>query len=326
MKQLENLPWSPHWVSHLGCVKGCLDYLGLDVSNGWLFGGTGHAFIINLHKEVCPSGPTAWMSEMLFALGRNLGYRIDGVFASKHDGTLSEGQKKAWTHITDAIDQGLPCYGWELEIPEYYVVYGYDDEGYYFSGPGCDEGKGPKPWQELGDTGIGVLEMYSVRPGQVADDNTVVAQAFGFALEHADSPDKWIFPDYKSGLAGYDNWIRAVEEGMASSLGMAYNAAVWAECRRYAVEFLREAQERIGGNMMELFDEAITHYHVVSKNLDKVAEAYPFSPQLSEAETIASDALSNAASEALVAARMAEADGLQALSKLATELGRQNSS
>jgi hypothetical protein len=41
MKQLRNLRWAPRWVSHLGCVKGCLDYLGLDISDAWLFGGTG---------------------------------------------------------------------------------------------------------------------------------------------------------------------------------------------------------------------------------------------------------------------------------------------
>lgn len=30
------------------------------------------------------------------------------------------------------IDEGLTCYGWELDIPEFYVVYGYDNKGYYF--------------------------------------------------------------------------------------------------------------------------------------------------------------------------------------------------
>jgi hypothetical protein len=188
MKALENLRWSPQWVSHLGCIKGCLDYLGLDISNAWLFGGTGHAFVINLHEEVCPSGPTAWKAEMLFKLGRNLGYDLDGVIGFKRNEDFAAVQRKAWDHVREKIDQGLPCYGWELEIPEFYVVCGYDDGGYYFSGPGCDEGKGPKPWQELGDTGIGVVEMYSVSPGQAADDATTVREAMGFALEWSMRP------------------------------------------------------------------------------------------------------------------------------------------
>ena len=158
MKKLENLKWVPRWVSHLGCVKGCLDYLGLDVSDAWLFGATGHAFVINVHEVVCPSGPTAWNTEMLLKLGKNVGYEIDEAFGMKSAADFGERQKLAWEHAKAAIDQGLPCYGWELDIPEYYVVYGYDEgAGYYFSGPGCDEGRGPKPWQELGESEIGVI-------------------------------------------------------------------------------------------------------------------------------------------------------------------------
>ena len=43
--RLENLKWQPKWVSHLGCLKGCLDYLDVQVSDAWLFGASGHAFL-----------------------------------------------------------------------------------------------------------------------------------------------------------------------------------------------------------------------------------------------------------------------------------------
>ena len=42
MKALENCRWTPRWVSHLGCIKGCLDFLGIEISDAWLYGGTGH--------------------------------------------------------------------------------------------------------------------------------------------------------------------------------------------------------------------------------------------------------------------------------------------
>jgi hypothetical protein len=48
VKQLENLRWKSKWTTHLGCIKGCLDYLKKDVSDAWLFGTTGHAFLINI--------------------------------------------------------------------------------------------------------------------------------------------------------------------------------------------------------------------------------------------------------------------------------------
>lgn len=36
MKALKSLKWSPKWVSHLGCIKGCLDYLGVEITDAWL--------------------------------------------------------------------------------------------------------------------------------------------------------------------------------------------------------------------------------------------------------------------------------------------------
>jgi len=317
-RKLEDLRWKPRWVSHLGCIKGCLDYLRLDVSDAWLFGATGHAFVLNMHEAVCPSGPTAWRTEMLFELGTNIGYTIDGVFGLRSGGDFADKQKLAWEHIKGAIDQGLPCYGWELDIPEYYVVYGYDDQGYYYSGPACDSGKGPKAWQELGDTEIGVLEMYSVRPGTVADDVKTVKEAFASILEHSTSPEKWILPPYKAGLAGFDKWVQAVETRKADGMGMAYNAAVWSECRDFAVAFLWEAKDRLGGEWTGLFDEAIGHYEVVAANLRAVSQALPFHGL--KPEHIQDESRLRTALEHLKRAREAEASGLKALERIAAEL------
>ncbi|MCU0520430.1 MAG: hypothetical protein MUF84_07055 [Anaerolineae bacterium] len=108
MQSLADCHWVPRWVSHLGCVKGCLSFLGINGSDAWLYGGTGHAFVINLHDEVCPSGPTAWNYGKLSMLGANLGYRTDCVFGSKHQDDFPEQQKRAWDSVRWAIDRGQP--------------------------------------------------------------------------------------------------------------------------------------------------------------------------------------------------------------------------
>jgi len=105
-------------VSHMGCLKGCLDYLEMDVSTSWLFGITGHAFINNIGRGVCPSGPTAWRCDRLFALGRNAGFDVETIFGVKSDADFAEKQAKAWVRVREAIDEGYPCYGWELDKPE----------------------------------------------------------------------------------------------------------------------------------------------------------------------------------------------------------------
>jgi hypothetical protein len=267
--KLEGLDWKPMWVTHLGCLKGCLDYLKIDVSDAWLFGGTGHAFIIT------------------------------------------------WELVKLAINAGFPCYGWELAIPEYYVVYGYDQNRYYFKGIGADHAK-PRLWMELGDSDIGCLEMNAVKPLECADDATIVKDALGFALEFAQSPDKWVMDKYKAGLAGFDLWIDALKAGAAHELGMPYNAAVWHECRHLAVEFLKEARGRLDDKLGSIFDEAISHYEVIRDNLKKVVEQFPFEGR--KPEHVKDSARCNKAIDALEVARDGEEAGLKSLQKIVDAL------
>lgn len=320
MVKLENLKWSPKWVSHLGCVKGCLEYLGIDISDAWLYGGTGHAFIINIGEDSCPSGPTAWKTVMLNQGGVNLGYEIDGIFGWKgDDDEFSNLQANAWEFTRSSIDTGLPVYGWELAVPEFYVVNGYDEIGYYFSGPGADDGDGPKPWGELGDTGIGTIEVYSIKPGTPKPDAIVVKSALESVLKHASNTDDWILANYGSGLKGFDNWVKGLESGVAGRFDMGYNTAVWFECRRYAVEFLKEAKERLDGDASGLFDKAIECYQRVADSLGKVSESYPFMPS-GEPEVIQVDDKNLRAVEWLKEAKESEAVGLKTLEKIQAAL------
>ena len=316
MKKLEELKFKPHWVSHLGCLDGCLQYLGIDVSTPWLYGGTGHAFIINISKDSCPSGPTAWKTEMLFKLGRNLGYAIDGLFAFKSMPDFEEKRKLAWEHIKESIDEGHPCYGWEIgKIADFYIIYGYDDIGYYYKGYFQEDGAGPKPWDEVGESEIGLIEIYSVRPGKSSSDEKTVKDALEFAIEHSKGPESWIFPNYSSGLAGYDTWISGIEDGIASVEGLGYNAAVWGECRHYAVEFLKEAKERLKKLDDEL-DEAIKHYSVAAENMKKLTKIYPFSSPTDFSKTVKDKEKRAKAVSYLMSVREAEESGLQSLNKI----------
>ena len=273
MTILEGMKAMPRWVTHMGCLKSCIDYLGLDISDGWLYGGTGHGFVINLTPDLCPSGPTAWNTKELFRLGRNLGYTLDGVFGFKNQPDFHEIQLKAYEHTKKAIDGGHPCYGWELNVAEYYVVNGYEENGYlYIDMDGTP--RGPKPWKTLGDTGIGIVELYSLKSSSPAADETTVKEALEFALKHANTRE-YLMDEYQSGIQGYETWIKGLETEKAIVGGIAYNAAAWSECRYYAVEFLEEAGERLENQ--DLFQEACDSYKVASEKLKEIVVMFPFS-------------------------------------------------
>lgn len=313
-KQLENLRWVPRWASHVGCIKGCLNHLGIDVSDAWLFGATGHAFVLNISSGLCPSGPTDWDTSGFLKLGRNIGYTVEGVdeYCPKQNRNFRDVQEQAWEFVKNALDKGLPCYGWELDIPEYFVIYGYDETGYYISGPGCNEGKGPMPWQDLGRSEIGVVLVSSVRPTTPSDDRKTVRDALTYALDVGHNRKKWT--DRTGGLKGYDTWIQAMETGIADRFGLGYNTAVWSESRRFAVEFLKEAHSRLDKDLKSLFASAIDHYTTVAQNLKLVSEMYPFKE--CDEERVPVDNHARTAIEALKRVRETETIGLDILMKL----------
>ncbi|MBN2171368.1 MAG: hypothetical protein JW819_08615 [Candidatus Krumholzibacteriota bacterium] len=320
MTKLENLRWEPRWVSYLGCLKGCLRHLGRDLSDAWLYGGTGHAFALYVHDAVCPSGPTALDLRPILALSENLGIVTEAVHGAGNGPRPTGAQQAAWDLARRALDAGRPCVAWELEIPEYYVVHGYDETGYYYSGPNADEGAGPAPWQDLGRTGIGLAAMASVDAGEAADDATTVREAVAYALLHAKHSGFGTEPEYSAGLAGYDSWIAALEAGRALEIGMAFNAAVWGECRINAARFLAEAAERLDGGAAPRLREAGARYEAVAGRLAAVARCFPLSQELSDRPLGVDERTADAAAD-LRAARDEEAEALELLPDIIEALG-----
>ena len=273
MHALTGLRPEPHAVSHLACIKGCLNYLGVPISTPWLYGGTGHAFVINIHEDACPSGPTAWNTSMLFQLAPNLGYRVEGIsrWQQAAGDEFAAEQRRAYDFVRANIDAGRPCYGWQLQVPDYYIIDGYDDTGYYFRAPWAPEASGgPLPWDKLGAWDVTLLEVFSVTPGEPALPAQVVKDAVAAAAHHAAGGSDWINPGYRSGPAAFDVWAAGIEKGIANRDGHAYNAAVWSECRAMAVDFLAEAQTQLPDTA---FGEAIDAYTTVR---DALAACAPY--------------------------------------------------
>ena len=268
MKQLSNLHIRQRSVERLGCIKGCLEYLGSDISFPWLYGGTGHAFIISLDPGVDVSSPDSWDHQPQFDLGANLGYRVDGFSVWKPDfeNVFPKKQREAWDFTRTNIDLGIPCFGFELKkfYGGYWIIYGYDDVGYYYSG--WEDG-GPLPWEKLGDLFVPLLEVRSVQLCELASVTKIVRDGLSFALQHAANPIDLIDSRAKFGTAAWSYWADALESGEAKRDHHTYNAQLWLECRQMAVEFLREVKASLPDKCGILVDKAAVQYTEVCDKL-----------------------------------------------------------
>ena len=318
VKKLDGLHWEGSLITELACVKGCLNYLGKDVSMAWVFGATGYAFVLNMHESVSPGCPNGWKKDQLPLLGRNVGYTLQGVTFGGHrpatHASFDEGLARAQDFIREAIASGTPCFAWQGDQKEYCVVNGFDDSGFYISGPGAPESA--VPWSKLADAEFGWVEVFSVVPRQPASDTDTVKAALEFAIGISGNPNPWVLPDCKTGLEAYDLWTASLESKKAFWFGNSFNAAAWAECRRHAVDFLSEAKSRLVDLQLEVFDEAIGHYTTVRENMTEVAEAFPFGCANPDPTHMEDETRVAAVIAALKAAQDAERAGLGSLNRI----------
>ena len=106
--KIRNLTQPPFETTLMGVVKAVLDHYGHEVSDAFVYGGSGHAFLINVHEALCPSGPYCWNHGPMMPLLANLGVkRTDLGFY--HRESPAEDRAAVEERLRDHLDRGRPC-------------------------------------------------------------------------------------------------------------------------------------------------------------------------------------------------------------------------
>ncbi|MHB9133145.1 MAG: hypothetical protein ACYDBB_18915 [Armatimonadota bacterium] len=265
-----------------------------------LFGYSGHAFILNIERSLCPSGPTAWdWGAILFPLRQILSLRrVCAICDMRGE---EEARELIWQRTVESIQAGRPAILWDALLPEFYLAYGFDETTgeYLIQGPGAEK-TGRITWAELGQhTG----RVWALFPAP--HESPSFSTARSLALRGAVTWHRWPNPTDSQWIFGGDawnTWIAAMGEDdlvYSNSHYVALNHEVYAECRRHAADFL-DAQ---GAE----FADAAGAYRQVADALTHICEVWPFSapvPTHAVRRELAAD---------LVRARDAEAEGIRAL-------------
>lgn len=270
-----------------------------------LFGYSGHAFILNIERTLCPSGPTAWdWGAILFPLRQM--YALRRVCATCDMRGAEEARELIWQRTVESIDAGHPAILWDAVYPEFYLAIGYDADRteYIVQGPGAERLGGSVPYAGLG---VNTGQVWALYPGpRPAPDR---AAARELALRGAVTWHRWVNDPSSQWTFGGDAWqvwIDAMrEEEMAhDSRHLSFNHQVYAECRRHAAAFLQAQGLDYAG--------AAAAYGRVAAELDALCAAWPCPgpvPSLTERRAMA---------DHLAAARDAETDAVAALETVMT--------
>jgi len=239
--RIAGLVQAPFNTTMMGVMRGALNHYGANVSDPFLFGASGHAFVINIHRELCPSGPYVWDREPVNALLANLGLRI--VYAGFcHTGSDAAERAAIEARLRDALDRGMPCF---LVNMEFQLITGYDDTGFLTAQPWPQMDFPPAhltfgTCSEMADEVHATF--YVIEPCEPVSRERAVLDSLRYAVSlWRQTPDDT--DDYAMGAAGYERWIEAVGNGRGSEHGAWWNATVWSECRSHAAAYFREIEE-----------------------------------------------------------------------------------
>jgi AraC-like DNA-binding protein len=247
--EIANLKQPGYATTLMGCLKGASDYFDDDLSPAMLFGLSGHAFLLNIHKDLCPSGPYVWKKERFFELLEGLGIRKAAEYQIMKDAKPDE-RARMETTLRGHMEAGDL---FMLDFLEHQLASGFDEHGFLMLKPW--EGETPSlipvltfgSWDEcLGREGWAHFTVLARSPSRRAVPEAV-RDALGFALELCRAPERYEVEGYGIGYGGYSNWRECIGRGMGASQGNWWNALVWAECRSFAAGFFQELSELLNG-------------------------------------------------------------------------------
>lgn len=295
--------YQPAWLTWVAATTTCLRAVGLDCDQADVAGFSGYAFHLCIHEVLCPSAPTAleWgeLTRGAHALGRaTVEFRAPG--GDDLDSARRDSYRAAFDLVRGELRAGRPCVLWGTYLPEFGVVTGVEDGAYLVK---CfkevlGQDQPPIPYDATASVG-GVYALgfpAEAEYGELRRDLEAILVAIRLWNRPAYGP-------YRYGVAAYETWVESLRAGRAERFGCGYNAACYAEGRRFARTFLQRMAER-RPLAADLLRQAAESYGDAAGAMDQVSEVFPFD---SEAEGRITDAAAVAqATEHLDRARKAE--------------------
>ncbi|USG66458.1 sigma-70 family RNA polymerase sigma factor [Brevibacillus ruminantium] len=302
------------WTTAAAAMYGLTEYTERRFSLEMLMGLTGHAFRLNvIPGNVHIAGPTMFPFDEVLTEGmRNLGFetkivrtrmltdhgpnanQVDSFLLSaeaREKRKLPENLPEALALVHDSIDRGYPVLAWDLFIPEFGLIYGYDAEARQFqAGDNCSH-NASIPYEHLGRGLIGELFVLAIDKQVEIDQKTMLTRALETILKHyrEEAGD----PVCSYGLAAYATWRDAFAQKGVEPNGNAYTLAVAEDARRYGYLFWREIEKTwtdtqfdgirpLVHKAADLYGQISDEYKVLTRMFPFPAGGEPNDPQESE--------------------------------------------
>jgi hypothetical protein len=323
-RRIPRVEIAPNWTTVAGAIAGVLTAVGERVSPAWVMGVTGHAFRLALTEAegvlaAAPAAAAAGFATMLPLYG-NTGRAFDLIDCATTAPDYPEQRAAALARIRAAIDRDRPVPAYDLHLPEWGIIHGYDDRsralvvstlmsGQY--GNVLAEERWPAP--ERPSRLVVLLTGDRTRP----EPRQAVTDALAFAVRYAEAGDPNDPTAATHGLAAFARWRSALTESAPlDAAGHARTIVTVETARRDAARFLREATRFVTTPAATALEAAAAAYDAAALACSRLATLFPYPA----GGDVTNQGMRLAASAAL---RTAEAHERAALDHLRTALTAQ---
>ena len=210
---------------------------------------SGFAFRMWVSADLCPSATSIWQFDMQKPWVENGGLSCDYVGRYWGQDDIEEERRlQAIANIKKSIDNGIPAVSWDIGVPEWGLITGYDDETQMFNVlaindfGNSDNGGAQMPYDQLGKREIPILSVLTVTGKTEKSAESILRDTKKLAVSHLKG-EEWC--DNAKGLEAYPALIRHFEEDFnpEASWNLEYFLGTYAPLKYYAWKYFDKMKE-----------------------------------------------------------------------------------
>ncbi len=226
---------------------------------------SGFAFRMWVSADLCPSATSIWDfgSQRAWVENGGLTCGYVGRYWGQED-IEEEKRLEAITIIKKSIDSGVPAVSWDIGVPEWGLITGYDDESQMLytlsinpehADPTSPSYNGAQmPYQQLGKRELPLLSVLTITGKTDKSQEDILLDTMRLAVSHLQGGE-WC--DNAKGLEAYPALIRHFEEAFNpdASWNMEYFLGTFGALKYYAWKYFQKMkQDRLAALYQSVYD------------------------------------------------------------------------
>ncbi|NLO09728.1 MAG: hypothetical protein GX129_07620 [Clostridiales bacterium] len=214
---------------------------------------SGFAFRMWLNTDLCPSATSIWSFDGQKPWVEKGGLICDyvGRYWGQKD-IEKEKRLEAIKIIKASIDRGIPAVSWDIGVPEWGLITGYDDDTQMFSTLAINAEKADPtstaynsvlmPYDSLGKRELPLLSVLTITGNSDKTKEDILHDTMKLAVSHLKG-EEWC--DNTKGLDVYPALIKIFEEdpNLASSWNAEYFLGTYGALKEYAYKYFEKVEK-----------------------------------------------------------------------------------